>query len=499
MENNPTASTELNKPSPAETLVMLAKLKYEIIRTLEGDLLAIPLTGPKIAKPFKGMQNTLGDDLMSKYREMTHKIPSERAINDALRVLASDAYSQDPVKAHLRYARFGEHIYIDIGDTTGNAIEIRPGSWSIVERPPVYFRRTILTAPLSRPVSGGNIANLFTIINVPTHLQSLLVGWLVASMDPSIPHPILAVNGEQGSGKSFASSKISSLVDPSPAPLQSPPKDITSWIELAAGAYGISLDNLSKISDVFSDALCRASTGDSSVKRANYSDKDLVLHQFKRVIIINGINLMEMRDDLADRIIPMNLPVISHESKQYESYLNEQWEQLYPEILGGLLDLCAKALERLPDVKLSSLPRMADFARVLQALDEICDTESLTQYREEIGKSASNSIDNDTFLKALGNQIESSWTGTASELLDEMSSKTPYHVDKTWPQNSRQVTDKLARSAPTLRKVGWLIENLGSKNHSNAQRWMITPPASLASHSFTLYTKDIEGKRSEAS
>jgi hypothetical protein len=80
-----------------------------------------------------------------------------------------------------------------------------------------------------------------------------------------------------------------------------------------------------------------------------------------------------------------------------------------------------------------------------------------------------------------------------------MSSKMPYHVDKTWPQNSRQVTDKLARSAPTLRKVGWLIENLGSKNHSNAQRWMITPPASLASHSFTLYTKEIGDSRSEAS
>ena len=87
-----------------------------------------------------------------------------------------------------------------------------------------------------------------------------------------------------------------------------------------------------------------------------------------------------------------------------------------PEILGGLLDLCAKALERLPDVKLSSLPRMVDFVRVLQSLDEICGTESLAQYREEIGKSALNSIDNDTFLKALGNQIENSWTGTASEL-----------------------------------------------------------------------------------
>ena len=87
-----------------------------------------------------------------------------------------------------------------------------------------------------------------------------------------------------------------------------------------------------------------------------------------------------MRDDLADRIIPMNLPVISHESKQYESYLDKQREQLYPEILGGLLDLCAKALERLPDVKLSSLPRMADFARVLQSLDEICVTEPVASF-----------------------------------------------------------------------------------------------------------------------
>lgn len=490
---------EPTKVSTTDELIFIAKNEYEIIRSTENDYFAIPLRGPKIAKPLRGSQNTLGDDLMRKYRELRHKVPSERAVNDAIRVLASEAGITDPVVSYIRFARLADSIYIDLGDSTGNAIEIKPGSWSIIDRPPVYFRRTALTSCFSRPIAGGEIEKLFSIINIPPHLKGLIIGWLIAAMDESIPHPILGLNGEQGSGKSDAAKRLIALIDPSPAPLQSPPKDVSAWIELAAGAYGISLDNLSKISDAQSDAFCRAATGDGLAKRQHYSDKDLVVHQFKRVIVLNGINLTEMRDDLADRVIPINLPVISPELRRYERDLDSQWDELYPYILGGLLDLCAKVLEQLPKVKLTTLPRMADFGRILQAIDELRGTDSLARYSSEIGKSASNSLDNDSFLKALSKQITSSWTGTASELLDEMNSKTPYSFDKTWPQNSRHVTDKLTRSAPTLRKVGWLIDDLGSNNHLNARRWMINPAASLARDVFTLKTKNIEELRSEAS
>ena len=485
------------KPTAAEVLVFLAKLHYEFIRTVENDFLAVPLSGPKIAKNLRGSQNSLGDDLMRRYRDYTGKVPSERAVNDAIRVIMSDASSLDAVPTYLRYAKIDGKIFIDLGDATGEAIQVTPNGWSFIERPPVYFRRTALTAPFPRPISGGDVNQLFEIVNVPKQLEGLIVGFLISSMDESIPHPIPAVNGEQGSGKTSFCQKLSALIDPSPVPVQSPPKDVGALQEIAAGAYVISLDNLSRYSDSLSDGLCRLVSGDGVVRRKLYEDKDHVIFKFKRVVILNGINLTEMRDDLADRVIPLHLPTISSEQRKSDSGLEAQWVEIFPQVFGALLELCCQVLRTLPTVNLKSMPRMADFARYLAALDEIRGTDSLPQYLKEIGKSASNAIDTDSFLKALEKHLSGTWTGTASELKDELNKYAPLEFDKSWPNNAKQVTEKLARTAPTLRKAGWIVEDLGSNNHSNVRKWVITPAASHASQFFYLGTqREIEKEES---
>jgi hypothetical protein len=161
--------------------------------------------------------------------------------------------------------------------------------------------------------------------------------------------------------------------------------------------------------------------------------------------------------------------------------LEKQWNEMYPYIFGGLLDLCAKVLLRIPHVKLKHLPRMADFARILEAMDEVIGTNSFGDFISEIDKSADISIKRDAFLTAITEAITADWRGTARELLDVLVSKIPTTTDRSWPSNNREVTEKLTRSAPTLRKLGWTVTNLGSNNHQNATRWNIAPPASHAS------------------
>ena len=311
---------------------------------------------------------------------------------------------------------------------------------------------------------GGDFSKLFSIINVPKEQEGLILGFIIASYYESIPHPILGLNGEQGSGKSGAAKRLISLIDPTPASLQSPPKDLTNWFELAAGSYAISLDNLSKVFDWLSDSLCRASTGDSLVKRQHYSDKDLVVYQFRRVIILNGINLTFLKDDLADRILPISLPVITSEHRKYEADLETDWENAFPEIFGGILTLCGKVLASYELVELSELPRMADFARILRAIDILRGTDSLASYLDEIGKLASNAIEGDNFFKAIQKVITSTWTGTAADLLELTYSERPIAPDKFWPNTPAGVTGKLIRTSPTLRKIGWQIDDLGSNN-----------------------------------
>lgn len=466
-------STEIEL-SVAEQLVLTSKMKYDIVRTTEDDVLAIPISGPRIAKTLRGTRNNLGDDLVRLYREATHKLPSERAVSDALRVINSEAGIQDPVEAHLRYAQIDDSVYVDIGDSTGEAIHVTTCGWEVISRPPVLFRRTALTSPLPRPVKGGSLRDLFSIINVPLELQPLVCAFLVSAMF-EIPHPILAINGEQGSGKSDAAKRLSLLIDPSPAPLQSPPKDIPAWIELAVGARVISLDNLSNISGPLSDSFCRASTGDGLVKRQHYSDKDLVVYQFKRVLILNGINLTDQRDDLLDRIIPLYLPVINSEHRKAESDLEKEWQAVYPHLFGALLDLCSQILKVLPSINLSSLPRMADFAIILAAYDAVTGEESLKTYISQISSSATSAIEGDKFLDALQKHLTGGWVGSAIDLLEKINSLEPYPDPQGWPKSAKSLSEKLMRSAPTLRKAGWTVDNLGDKNKENRTIWRITP------------------------
>jgi len=489
METDKNVLGSMQKPSATEVLVFLAKLYYEFIRTIENDFLAVPINGPKIAKNLRGGQNSLGDDLMRRYKDQCGKIPSERAVNDAIRVIMSDASTSDPVTTYLRYARVAEVIYIDLGDSTGEAIEVTANGWQIIDRPPIYFRRTALTAPFPRPGIGGDVNQLFEIVNIPEELRGIVIGFLISSMDESISHPIPGVNGEQGSGKTSLCRKLSSLIDPSPVAVQSPPRDLAALQDIAAGVYVISLDNLSKYSDALSDGLCTMVSGGAAVRRKLYEDKDQVVLKFKRVVILNGINLTEMREDLADRVIPIHLPRISEEQRRSDADLEATWAEVYPSIFGAMLDLLSQVLRILPSIRLESMPRMADFARYLAGLDEIRGTDSLPQYLKEIGKSASNAIDTDSFLKALEKHLSGTWIGTASELKDELNKYAPLEFDKSWPNNAKQVTEKLARTAPTLRKAGWIVEDLGSNNHSNVRKWVITPAASHASQFFYLGTQ----------
>src|SRR5262245_30932344 len=56
------------------------------------------------------------------------------------------------------------------------------------------------------------------------------------------------------------------------------------------------------------------------------------------------------------------LQPIREQHRRSESELWRQFETARPRILGALLDAAVRGLQTLPDVRLASLPRMADFA-----------------------------------------------------------------------------------------------------------------------------------------
>ena len=72
---------------------------------------------------------------------------------------------------------------------------------------------------------------------------------------------------------------------------------------------------------------------------------------------------------------------------------------------------------------------------------------------------------------------EDTFEGTAAELLDKVQPTDPqWRAPKDWPATPRQVTARLRRQAPVMRKAGWVADELGNDNRRSITRWRITPP-----------------------
>ena len=295
----------------------------------------------------------------------------------------------------------------------------------------------------------------------------MVLGWLVSSLMPAIPHAIMLLSGEQGVGKSCAGRVLVSLIDPSPAPLRSEPKDPESWAIAAAGSWVVAVDNISYIPSWFSDCLCRASTGDGWIRRKLYSDSELSVLSFKRAVILTSIDPGALRGDLGDRLLLVDLERILDESRKTESDLASDWKELQPRLLGALLSATARTLAELPSVKLDSSPRMADFARVLAALDKACPEltggRALELFAGQRKRISIDVVEADPVGAAILQLVKSqkNWSGTAQALLSQL---TPDRPPKGWPQTAEALGRRLSRIIPALRQVGLSVEYVRKKD-----------------------------------
>ncbi|MDP9397155.1 MAG: ATP-binding protein, partial [Actinomycetota bacterium] len=471
---------QTGKTSAATTLVQLAAGRYVLGMSTDDEPYALPITGPRVARLLRGGKGSLRAEMAAAYFADTGRVAPQQALADALLVLEGMAASADPEPLHLRVAQQEGALWLDLGDGTGQAVRITPGGWRVSDDCPVLFRRTALTGPLPEPERGGELGELWHLLNVAERDRSLVLAWLVAALFPSLPHPVLAFRGEQGTAKSTTTRTTAGLLDPSPAPIRKPPRDADSWVTAAAGSWIVGVDNVSTIPEWWSDSLCRAVTGDGDVRRQLYTDGDLVVFAFRRAIILNGVDLGAVRDDLADRLLTVDLERIGDAQRRLDDEIAQAWREAHPRILGALLDLASGVLAALPNVRLERLPRMADFARILAAVDAVLGTDGLTTYLGQAVELAADAVTGDPVLAALTAAVTGEWVGTAAELLaelellarDEPASRRP----RDWPKDPRALTGLLARRAPLLRRVGWTVEHLGRGGKAMTVRWRLAPP-----------------------
>jgi hypothetical protein len=448
------------RPKQADILIGLAQ-SAELFHAPDGSGFAdVEINNHRETWPIRSKGFRLW--LVRRFFEATGGAPSSEALQSALNLIEAKARFDAPEHfVHVRVGRLGGRLYLDLGDELWRAVEVDAKGWRVVDKPPVRFRRSAGMQALPMPSSGGSVETLRLFVNVKTNDDFvLLVGWILACLRDRGPYPVLVLLGEQGSAKSTLAKILRALIDPNTAPLRTLPREERDLYIAATNGYLLVFDNVSGLRAWISDDLCRLATGGGFAVRQLYTDQDEVLFDASRPVILNGIEDIVTRPDLADRGVFLTLESIPEERRRPEKELWEAFELERPRILAALLDAVVEGIKRLPETRLPKLPRMADFALWATA----CETALwpagtfLSAYCGNRDEVVDGVIDADPIAAAVRVVMatRTDWTGTASDLQGPLAEAAGERVAKakTWPDSPRALAGRLRRAATFLRRIG---------------------------------------------
>ena len=387
-----------------------------------------------------------------RFYEETSKAANSEAFQSAFNVIEAKSLFEGPEQpVFIRVGGCGGKLYLDLCDDRWRAVEIDDTGWRVIDNPTVRFRRAAGMKPLPIPVSGGSIELLRPFLNVQSDAHFVLVvSWMLAVLRDRGPYPVLVLSGEQGSAKSTFSAIMRALLDPNTAPLRALPREDRELFIAATNGHVLTFDNVSGLRSWISDTLCRLATGGGFAVRQLYTDQDEVLFDAARPVILNGIEDIVERPDLADRALFLTLEPIPEKRRRPEAELWAGFETERPRILGALLDAVVEGLRRRSETRLPGLPRMADFALWATACETALWAAGTfwSAYNSNREEAVEGVIDADPVAAAVRILISerTEWTGTASDLLGELTNKVDERVSKSkdWPGNARALSGRLA-------------------------------------------------------
>lgn len=429
----------------------------------------------------KGHRETLSvdsrafsDRLTQSYFTANAEPPSSEKLRQAISLARARGKDNEPAReVYVRVAALDDKYFLDLGDPDWQAVEITRSGWRIIARPPIHFIRFAGYAALPEPQRGGAIDLLRKHVSLSSDDAFVLViCWLLSALRPMGPYPVLAVNGEQGSAKSTLSRCLRALVDPNTVPLRSMPKREQDLMISATRAHLLAFDNISRISSEMSDVLCRVCTGGGFATRALFTDAEETLLKAQRPVLLNGIDDVVVRPDLAQRTIALELQSIKPEQRRTIEVLDKAFEADRPFILGALLDIMVHGLRHLDDVIDRPLPRMADAARWMQACEGAVWIEgTVMNALERNAREASHRlVERMPVVTAILDLMKDNarWEGTASQLLAQLSRFVDEATRRSneWPKGPNRLGYLLQnRLRPLLREFGIEISG-GPRAHA---------------------------------
>ena len=141
--------------------------------------------------------------LLAAYYDYSKRVARTQSYSEAIQTLAGvGRHEGDLVTVYIRCATVNGGYVIDLGEAgNSRAIRVEPGSWRIADDPGVMFVRPESLKPLPEPAVDGDVSDVWKLLNIPEHLQLLVIARLIDGLRPDTPFPLLELIGEQGSAK----------------------------------------------------------------------------------------------------------------------------------------------------------------------------------------------------------------------------------------------------------------------------------------------------------
>ena len=279
---------------------------------------------------------------------------------------------------------------------------------------------------------------LRSLLNVDDEAFVLIIAWLLGAFRAGHEHPILVIEGAEGSAKSTLLAILQALVDPALGPMLGLPRSERELLSEAGTGYLRAYDNVPAISTAMSNALCRHVTAGGAP------------------IAMTSIERMVLRRDLADRCV--SVTCAPKQNCQPRSMLFADIELCLPKIMGVIFDILSHGLRELPKTSTENLARMADFELFAAA----CETAVWpagtfsSAYRENRAAAAEDQLDADPVASAVRILMagRSTWSGNATKLHVMLAPTFETMGTKGMPASPRDLSVKLRNAVPSLRKLG---------------------------------------------
>jgi hypothetical protein len=386
--------------------------------------------------------------------------PASEVIKAASNVLAGKAkFDGGEYTPSMRVARDESGYWLDLCDDHWRAVLVTATGWRIVEQSAPRFIRTKAMRLLPCPVSGGNLSDLWPLLNIPEADHPLILAWMLECLRSDTPFPVLELLGEQGAAKSTTQKTVRGFIDPNKVMLRGRPKGVEDVFVAAGANHLISLENLSGITPEISDGLCTIATGGGAAGRQLYTNGEEHIIEAHNPVMLNGIGAVVTRPDLLDRTIAICLPTI--QVRMTEGEHANRLQGCASGIMGALMTLFADTLAALPDVRIpeTQRPRMADFALLGEAMHRALGNEAgewLALYVRHRQDAIRRTVDSSPVAVACIELVKhnAGYHGTVKGLLELFNARiTDRNLEQGdyWPKSPKGLGDALRRSAPALR------------------------------------------------